>query len=70
MQGYFTEALGVLRSALAIQDKVLGNHQETTRTHRQIAHVLKKLGRDEEARTEEMMAHQRALSIYEPQPEN
>ncbi|XP_074630959.1 uncharacterized protein LOC141889538 [Acropora palmata] len=70
VQGYFTEALGVLRSALAIQDKVLGNHQETTRTHRQIAHVLKKLGRDKEARTEELMAHQRALSIYEPQPEN
>ena len=70
MQGNLTEALGVLKSALAIQDKVLGNHQETTRTHRQLAHVLKKLGRHEEARTEELMADQRASCIYEPQPEN
>ena len=39
------EALEALRSALAIQDEVLGNHQETERSHREIAYVLKKLGR-------------------------
>ena len=70
MQGNLAEALAVLRSALEIQDKVLGNHQETTRSHREIAHVLKKLGRHEEARTEELMAEQRTLSINDPQPEN
>ena len=44
MKEVLDEALEALRSALAIQDEVLGNHQETERSHREIAHVLKKLG--------------------------
>ena len=35
------EALEALRSALAIQDEVLGNHEETERSHREIAYVLR-----------------------------
>ena len=69
IQGDLHEALNALRSALAIQDKVLGNHQETVRTHRAIAHVLERLGRHDEANHEEMIASQRTLSIDEPQPE-
>ena len=69
IQGDLHEALNALRSALAIQDKVLGNHQETVRTHRAIAQVLERLGRNDEAKHEEMIASQRTLSIDEPQPE-
>jgi len=63
------DALEALRSALAIQDKVLGNHQETVRTHRAIAHVLERLGRDDEAKNEELLANERSSSIDKPQPE-
>lgn len=63
------DALEALKSALTIQDKVLGSHQETIRTHREIAHVLERLGRDEEAKNEELLADERSLSIDEPQPE-
>ena len=63
------DALEALRSALTIQDKVLGNHQETIRTHRTIAHVLERLGRDDEAENEELLANERSSSIDEPQPE-
>ena len=70
IQGDLNESLSALRSALAIQDKVLGNHQETIRSHREIAHVLEKLGRHKEAKHEEMLADERTLSIDEPQPEN
>ena len=34
MKENLDEALEALRSALAIQDEVLGNHQETERSHR------------------------------------
>ena len=70
VQGELNEALSALRSALVIQDKVLGNHQETVRTHKEIAHVLKRLGRHKEAKHEEFLADERSLSIEEPQPEN
>lgn len=63
------DALEALRSALTIQDKVLGNHQETVRTHRAIAHVLERLGRDEEAKNEELLANERSSFIDDPQPE-
>jgi len=63
------DALEALKSALEIQDKVLGNHQETVRTHRAIAHVLERLGRDDEAKNEELLANERSSSIDEPQPE-
>ena len=64
------EALEALRSALAIQDEVLGNHEETERSHREIAYVLKKLGRHEEAKREDLLAQQVSMSISEPQPES
>lgn len=69
MKGELNEALETLRGALRIQDKVLGNHQETVRTHREIAHVLKQLGRHDEAKDEEQLAMKRWSSIEEPQPE-
>ena len=69
IQGQLNDALDALKSALTIQDKVLGNHQETVRSHHEIAHVLKRLGRDEEAKNEELLANERSLSIVEPQPE-
>lgn len=69
IQGQLNDALEALRSALTIQDKVLGNHQETVRTHREIAHVLERLGRDDEAKNEELLANERCSSIDEPQPE-
>ena len=62
------EALEALRSALAIQDEVLGNHQETERSHREIAYILKKLGRHEEAKREDLMAQQVSMSVSEPSP--
>ncbi|KAJ7312656.1 hypothetical protein OS493_039580 [Desmophyllum pertusum] len=68
-QRELNDALDALRSALTIPDKVLGNHQETVRSHREIAHVLRKLGRDDEAKNEELLANERTLSIDEPQPE-
>ena len=70
IQEDLSESLSALRSALAIQDKVLGNHHETIRSHREIAQVLKRLGRNKEAKDEEMLADKRTLSIDEPQPEN
>ena len=70
VQGELNEALSALRSALVIQDKVLGNHQETVRTHKEIAYVLKRLGRHKEAKHEEFLADERSLSIEEPQPED
>lgn len=69
IQGQLNDALEALRGALTIQDKVLGNHQETIRTHREIAHVLERLGRDDEAKNEELLADERCSSIDEPQPE-
>lgn len=69
VQGQLNDALEALRSALTIQDKVLGNHQETVRTHRAIAHVLERLGRDEEAKNEELLANERSSFIDDPQPE-
>ena len=70
IEGDLNEAVVALRSALAIQEKVLGNHQETVRSHRQIAHVLERLGRLEEAKHEELLADERTSSIDEPQPED
>ena len=70
IEGDLNEAVVALRSALAIQEKVLGNHQETVRSHRQIAHVLERLGRHEEAKHEELLADERTSSIDEPQPED
>ena len=70
MKGELNEALEALRSALAIQDEVLGNHQETVRSHREIAHVLEKLGRHDEAIREELLANRMYTSIDEPQPES
>ena len=58
------EALEALRSALAIQD------EETERSHREIAYVLKKLGRHEEAKREDLLAQQVSMSVSEPQPES
>ncbi|KAL9986677.1 hypothetical protein ACROYT_G000851 [Oculina patagonica] len=69
IQGQLNDALDALKSALTIQDKVLGNHQETVRSHLEIVHVLEKLGRDDEAKQEELLANKRSLSIDEPQPE-
>lgn len=69
MQGQLNDALDALKSALTIQDKVLGNHQETIRSHLEIAHVLERLGRNDEAKQEELLAHERSLSVDEPQPE-
>ena len=69
MKGELNEALEALRSALRIQDKVLGNHQETVRSHQEIAHVLEQLGRHDEAKNEELLANKRSSSIDEPQPE-
>ena len=69
IQGQLNDALEALKSALIIQDKVLGNHQETVRTHRAIANVLEGLGRDDEAKNEELLANERCSSIDEPQPE-
>ena len=70
MKEELDEALEALRSALAIQDEVLGNHQETERSHREIAHVLKKLGRHEEAKREDLLAQRVCSSVFEPQPES
>ena len=69
-QGHLNEALSALKSALNMQDKVLGAHQETVRTHLQIAHILLRLGREGEAKNEEMLANERSMDIQEPQPEN
>lgn len=66
MEEELDEALEALRSALAIQDDVLGNHEETERSHREIAHVLKKLGRHEEAKREGLLAQKMSSSLLEP----
>ena len=70
MKEVLDEALEALRSALAIQDEVLGDHQETERSHREIAYVLKKLGWHEEANREDVLAQQVSMSVSEPQPES
>ena len=61
----YEEALENLQLAAKIQDEVLDTHEETMRSHQEIACVLKLLGKEEEA----MAARSQAQKIFRELPD-